>query len=151
VVNRLRVSIAIGVTAGLVGLSGAATATAVAHQPAASAGTLVKLAETSHGKVLVGPAGRTLYDLTADARNVSHCTGICPKIWPLLMTSGKPRAGAGVVASKLGQTPAHQVTYNGRPLYYFSFDTKPGQVQGETVHSFGGVWYLVNAKGNSVK
>jgi predicted lipoprotein with Yx(FWY)xxD motif len=150
VVNRLRVAMAIGVTAGLIGLSGATAATAGAHRPAAT-GTLVKLSVTSYGKVLVGPAGRTLYDLTADGKNVSHCTASCPHIWPLLMTSGKPRAGAGVVASKLGETAAHQVTYNGRPLYYFFLDGKPGQTEGENVHSYGGAWYLVNAKGNSVK
>jgi predicted lipoprotein with Yx(FWY)xxD motif len=150
-VNRLRGSIAIGVTAGLLGLSGATTATAVVHRPAAASGTMVKLGKTSHGKVLVGPAGRTLYDLTADGKNVSNCHSLCKAAWPPLMTTGKPRAGAGVTAAKLGQTSSHQVTYAGRPLYYYAGDSKPGQASGENVHSFGGAWYLVNAKGKSVK
>jgi predicted lipoprotein with Yx(FWY)xxD motif len=136
---------------GLLGVGATGTAVAASHRPAVAAGTLVKLAETSHGKVLVGPAGRTLYDLTADSRNRSSCNAFCRAVWPPLMTSGKPIAGAGVVAAKLGETAAHQVTYNGRPLYYFSFDSKAGQTQGENVHSFGGAWYLVNARGDSVK
>jgi predicted lipoprotein with Yx(FWY)xxD motif len=142
---------AVTITTGLISLAGASVASAVADRPAAAGGTLVKLAKTSYGKVLVGPSGKSLYDLTADGRNVSHCNSICRSFWPPLMTSGKPRAGAGVVAGKLGQTAAHQVTYNGRPLYYFLPDNKPGQTSGESVHSFGGAWYLVNAKGNSVK
>jgi predicted lipoprotein with Yx(FWY)xxD motif len=139
------------VTTGLLVGTGANFAAATTHGAAMSTGTLVKLGSTSHGKVLVGPAGHTLYDLTADSRNHSSCNPLCRGVWPPLMTSGTPRAGAGVIAAKLGETAGHQVTYNGRPLYYFSFDSKPGQIQGENVHSFGGAWYLVNVKGNSVK
>lgn len=144
-------SVAAAMVAGVLtaGASGAGAATP--HRVAAASGTQVKLGSTSHGRVLVGPAGRTLYDLTADGKNISHCNALCRSFWPPLMTSGKPRAGAGIVASKLGQTSAHQVTYNGRPLYYYLGDSKPGQTSGENVHSFGGAWYLVNAKGNSVK
>jgi predicted lipoprotein with Yx(FWY)xxD motif len=140
-------SVAVGVLA----LSATGVAGAVTHRSAAAPGTTVKLGRTSYGRVLVGPAGRTLYDLTADTRNHSTCGSLCRVAWPPLMTSGRPRAGAGVDAGKLGQTAAHQVTYNGRPLYYYAGDSKPGQTQGENVHSFGGAWYLVNVRGNSVK
>lgn len=137
---------------GLVGLASTDVASAVSHRSAAGSGTLVKLRKTSYGKVLVGPTGRTLYVLTADTKNKSHCVSnpACPTFWPLLKTHGKPRAGTGVNAAKLGQTASHQVTYYGKPLYYYKNDSAAGQTSGESVHSFGGYWYVINAKGHDV-
>src|SRR5690242_11774072 len=100
---------------GLVGLASTDVATAVTHRAAAGSGTLVKLRKTSYGKVLVGPNGHSLYVLTADKKNVSKCNAACRQFWPPLKTSGKPRAGTGVNATKLGQTSSHQVTYYGKP------------------------------------
>ncbi|HVT20541.1 MAG TPA: hypothetical protein VHE57_04030 [Mycobacteriales bacterium] len=136
---------------GLAGLTSAEVANAVTNQPAAKSGTLVKLRNTSYGKVLVGPNGRSLYVLTADGKNVSHCNSLCRSFWPPLMTHGKPRAGKGVNAHKLGQTAQHQVTYRGKPLYYYAQDGAAGQTNGEGVHTFGGYWYLINAKGKNKK
>jgi predicted lipoprotein with Yx(FWY)xxD motif len=151
-VRRVTMRLVVGsIAISALALSATGVAGAVTHRAAAASGTEVKLGKTSHGLVLVGPAGRTLYDLTADSRNHSSCGPLCRAAWPPLMTSGRPRGGIGVVASKLGQTATHQVTYNGRPLYYYAGDSKPGQTNGEKVHSFGGAWYLVNARGDSVK
>ena len=129
---------------GVVGMSVGDVATA------AGSGTLIKLHKTSYGKVLVGPSGKSLYILTADGKNVSHCNTLCRYGWPPLMTNGKPRAGKGVNAAKLGQTANHQVTYYGKPVYYYAQDSSAGQTTGEGVHSFGGYWYLINAKGKNI-
>jgi predicted lipoprotein with Yx(FWY)xxD motif len=134
---------------GVVGMASADVAAAHTARAAAS-GTLVKLRKTSYGKVLVGPNGHSLYVLTADRRNSSSCNALCRQAWPPLRTSGKPRAGTGVNATKLGQTSNHQVTYYGHPLYYYSQDSSAGQVGGEGVHSFGGYWWLITAKGHEV-
>ena len=44
-----------------------------------------------------------------------------------------------------------QVTYAGHPLYYFSGDTKPGQINCENVVEFGGLWLVVSPRGAAVK
>jgi predicted lipoprotein with Yx(FWY)xxD motif len=135
---------------GLGGMSVTEVASAANQRPAAASGTLVKLRTTSYGKVLVGPTGRSLYILTADGRKVSHCNSLCRSFWPPLMTHGKPRAGKGVDATKLSQTAKHQVTYHGKPLYYYAQDSSAGQTNGEGVHTFGGYWYLLDRKGKNV-
>jgi hypothetical protein len=44
-----------------------------------------------------------------------------------------------------------QVTADGAPLYYFSGDSAAGQVNGQGIKSFGGVWYAVQASGQPLK
>jgi predicted lipoprotein with Yx(FWY)xxD motif len=132
--------------AGLVG----ATAAAHASAPAASHGAKVSLRHTSKGKVLVGPNGHSLYDFSSDTKNHSNCDSTCRLYWHPLKSKHAPRAGTGVRARFLGRTSAHQVTYHGKPLYYYVADTKPGQVKGDDTLASGGYWYLVNAKGKNV-
>jgi predicted lipoprotein with Yx(FWY)xxD motif len=52
-----------------------------------------------------------------------------------------PTAGAGLKASLLGATMRLdgriQATYAGFPLYWYSGDTKPGEVRGEGSQAFG--------------
>jgi predicted lipoprotein with Yx(FWY)xxD motif len=114
--------------------------------------TLVKLRRTSLGKVLVDASGRTLYLYTPDRQNKSVCYGQCASYWPPLVTTGKPRAGAGVRAKLLGVTMrkdgSHQVTYAGHPLYLFVQDSKAGQTNGE---EFQNIWYVVSAAGKKVE
>ena len=69
-------------------------------------------------------------------------------MWPPLIAGGKPSAGKGVSASKLGEIRAsHQVTYAGHPLYYFASDTAAGQTTGEGINNF----YVVGASGKAIK
>jgi predicted lipoprotein with Yx(FWY)xxD motif len=114
--------------------------------------TLVMLRKTALGKVLVDSRGRTLYLYTPDGRSKTVCYGQCAAYWPPLLTTGKPRAGAGVKAKLLGVTMrkdgSHQVTYAGHPLYLFIQDTKPGQTSGE---EFQNIWYVVSAAGKKVE
>jgi predicted lipoprotein with Yx(FWY)xxD motif len=44
-----------------------------------------------------------------------------------------------------------QVTYGGRPLYYYVGDRKPGQVLCQNVKEFGGLWLVVRADGQLVR
>jgi predicted lipoprotein with Yx(FWY)xxD motif len=89
-------------------------------------------------------SGKTLYTL-----NKPNCTGKCLKFWPaLLLPKGatKALAGAGVNASMLGTktTPAGlQVTYGGKPLYWFSKDKGPGKVTGNKTKDQWGIWSIV--------
>jgi len=116
----------------------------------------VQLRETSLGKILVNSAGMTVFDFTKDSRNKNTCQSIsgCASAWPALVTSGTPKAGSGLSASKLGTIKLSdgkkQVTYDGRPLYLFAGDKRAGETSYVGVKEFGGTWYAVNAGGASV-
>jgi predicted lipoprotein with Yx(FWY)xxD motif len=110
--------------------------------------------KTKLGKVLANGSGRTLSMFGKDKRSKSECSGACAKAWPPLTTTGKPKAGRGVSASKLGTTNrghgVKQVTYNGHPLYRFSMDHRARQTNGEGINAFGGLWSAVSAAGKKV-
>jgi predicted lipoprotein with Yx(FWY)xxD motif len=115
----------------------------------------VALANSKLGRILVDSKGDTLYLWQADHGPASTCGGACASAWPPLLTTGKPIAGAGLSASKLGTTKrsggATEVTYNGHPLYTFAGDTSPGQTTGEGSLGFGAEWDVLSAAGNKVE
>ena len=132
----------------------AALAATVALAGGTQAGAKVALAKSPLGGILVDSKGITLYDFVKDKRNVSSCYGACAALWPPLITKAKPVAGHGVRASLLGTTKRKdgklEVTYNGRPLYYFVTDTKPGQTTGQGVDQFGAPWWVLSAAGKEI-
>ena len=98
-----------------------------------------------YGTILV--SGKTVYILKSASKVA--CTAQCLKIWPaLLLSKGvtKPTAGAGVNAASLGtvrhRSGSRQVTYAGKPLYWFIGDTAPGQVHGNITDKWG-AWTVV--------
>ncbi len=173
----LSAALAVGV-GGIVGVGGAAEAGASSHSKAhveahstrdkkkgdkkkkvkkadGSTAVSVKTSSSSkYGTIIVTNSGMTLYMLTADSPTKSVCTQSCPLIWPPLTTKADPLAGHGVEAKHLGtiarSAGVHQVTYNGHPLYTYSGDSSPGQVNGEGIDSFGGHWYLLSPSGKPV-
>jgi predicted lipoprotein with Yx(FWY)xxD motif len=114
----------------------------------------VEVRGTRLGSILVNSQGRTLYLFKKDPRGRSACTGECAKFWPPLRASGKPTAGHGISASKLGTIKRAdgkpQVTYNGHPLYTFVQDTKAGQTNGQGLVAFGAAWFTLSPAGNQV-
>ena len=70
----------------------------------------------------------------------------------LAALTGTATAGTGAQGTLLStamQTDGNsQVTYDGRPLYYFAGDTKPGDINGQGV---GNVWFVLSASGDLVK
>ena len=121
---------------------------------AKSNGTVVKVAKSPFGPILVDSKGITLYDFVKDKGTMSACYGACAALWPPLTTSGKPVAGPGVRASLLGTTKRKdgklEVTYGGHPLYYFVTDRKPGQTTGQGVNQFGGPWWVISPAGKEI-
>ena len=133
------------------------SASAPTPAPASSSGgggSSVKLASTKLGKVLVDAQGRTLYLFEADKGAMSACGGACASVWPPLTITGKPTAGSGITASKLGTTKrsdgSTEVTYNGHPLYTYAGDSGPGQTAGQGIDGFGAEWYVLSAAGNKI-
>lgn len=109
----------------------------------------------SLGKVIVNAKGLTLYDFHKDKGGKSACYGACAKVWPPLLTGGKPQVGEGAMASKLGTTERKngtlQVTYAGWPLYTYEADAKPGEAKGNDIDSFGAEWYALQPSGEEAE
>jgi predicted lipoprotein with Yx(FWY)xxD motif len=106
------------------------------------------------GRILFDGRGYVLYAFTRDARAKSTCSGACARAWPPYIVKSKPAAAAGVAPRRLGTTKrpdgSLQVTYAGRPLYYYVGDRKPGQILCQNVTEFGGVWRVVRPSGRLV-
>jgi predicted lipoprotein with Yx(FWY)xxD motif len=115
-----------------------------------SATTVPKL-----GKAIVDSKGFTLYDFHKDKGGKSACYGACAKVWPPLLSEGKPQAGEGAMAAKLGTTKRKdgtlQVTYAGWPLYTYEADKKPGDANGNDIDSFGAEWYALQPSGEEAE
>jgi predicted lipoprotein with Yx(FWY)xxD motif len=130
--------------------SGTAATAAPTTAAQAANGTTVAVASSSLGDILVDADGRTLYAFTKDKGDQSACSGECAANWPAL--TGTASAGSGAQASLLSTAMQangdSQVTYGGRPLYYFAGDAKPGDTNGQGV---GNVWFAVTADGELVK
>lgn len=86
---------------------------------------------------LVGAGGMTLYTFDRDAAGSgkSACNGPCAANWPPLMASKAPGGNYSVITRDDGMT---QLAYKGKPLYYWSKDTKPGDKTGDGVNQ---VWH----------
>jgi predicted lipoprotein with Yx(FWY)xxD motif len=116
----------------------------------AAGGATVAVANSDLGDILVDADGRTLYVFTKDKGDQSACSGECATNWPAL--TGTATAGTGAQAALLSTATqadgSSQVTYGGKPLYYFAGDAKPGDTNGQGV---GSVWYAVAPDGELVK
>ncbi len=152
-------------------LASALTACSTATSPVSSSGTgspsqgsggpahmgtsVVRVATTSIGRVLVDARGRTLYLLTADSPGHATCNAQCLAYWPPVPVPGSLPARLAGVPARIGSTAlptgGRTVTAGGWPLYTFVKDTAPGDVTGQGVASFGGVWYAVSPAGRAVR
>jgi predicted lipoprotein with Yx(FWY)xxD motif len=128
------------------GSAGAGTAAARSAQR----GTTVAVRVTKLGRTLVDGRGRTLYLFERDRSTTSACVGACASLWPLLTTAGRPHAGAGAQAGKLGVNRAGQVIYAGHPLYLYAGDRRPGDLNGQGLDQFGAKWYVLAPSGAKI-
>ena len=119
-----------------------------------NAGSMVAVATSPLGRMLVDGSGRTLYLFEADKTDASTCYNACAQAWPPLVSAGPPHAGTGVGAADLGTTTRNegtlQATYHNHPLYYYAGDTKAGDTTGEGLNQFGGAWYVVAPSGDAI-
>jgi predicted lipoprotein with Yx(FWY)xxD motif len=128
----------------------AATAAPATTAAQAAGGATVAVASSKLGDILVDGKGRTLYAFTKDQGDQSACSGKCAANWPALTGTATAGTGAqaGLLSSAKQANGTSQVTYGGKPLYYFAGDAKPGDTNGQGV---GGVWFVVGADGELVK
>jgi predicted lipoprotein with Yx(FWY)xxD motif len=106
--------------------------------------------ETDLGTILVDPEGFTLYVFTNDSGGTSVCNEGCIENWPAV--PGDTAIGSDLDASIFGTTTRddgiEQLTVNDQPLYRYTPDAAPGDVNGQGV---GGVWFVVDTDGNLIE
>jgi len=101
------------------------------------------------GTYLTDDDGLTLYFFARDTTpGRSRCTGDCLGKWPAVTIRALNSAAAGEgVTGVVGLIPADgrvQVTYDGRPLYYFGADEAAGDTNG---HGLNDVWFVADVNG----
>jgi predicted lipoprotein with Yx(FWY)xxD motif len=87
---------------------------------------------------LVTPSGMTLYVFDKDAAGKSACNGPCAAAWPpLAAAEGDAAQGKWSVVTR--EDGSRQWAYDGKPVYTFSKDEKPGDKVGD---NFKGIWHV---------
>jgi predicted lipoprotein with Yx(FWY)xxD motif len=117
-------------------------------------GVTVTTADSQFGQVLFDGDDRAIYYFDKETSDRSECYGDCAVAWPPVLTDGAPEAAGAAEARLIGTTErddgSTQVTYKGRPLYYYVDDPR-GQILCHGVEEFGGVWLAVEPGGGAVQ
>jgi len=94
---------------------------------------------TAIGKVLADPNGMTLYTYDKDSPGKSNCYGECAEYWPPMKAAAdaKPVGDLTIIKRDDGTM---QWADEGKPLYTFVKDKKPGDVTGD---NFKNIWHIV--------
>lgn len=123
-------------------------------QAAATTTGKISLANTSAGRVLVDPRGRTLYVFAPDSRGHSTCTGSCAAYWPPAPGADAAHGETKAVTATLGTIKradgTSQLTANGYPVYTYVGDHARGQANGQGTNLSGGLWWVVSPAGARV-
>ena len=124
-------------------------------EPSSPSASTLTAKSSRFGRILFDGRGFVLYAFTRDPRSRSACYGACAAAWPPHFAKGQVRAGPGVTRGLLGTTRRRdgrrQLTYAGRPLYYYVGDRSPGQILCQNVDEFGGLWLVVRPNGKVVR
>jgi predicted lipoprotein with Yx(FWY)xxD motif len=100
-----------------------------------------KTMDTPAGKVYADDKGMTLYIYDKDETNKSSCYDECAKEWPpYLVAAGAKAEGEWTIVERTDGTKVW--AYEGKPLYTYHDDKKPGDVTGD---GHGGVWHVAKA------
>ena len=86
--------------------------------------------------VLTGKNGMTLYTFAPDTSAKSACNGGCLAVWPAARPGEASGTGFGEITRDDG---SKQLTFAGKPLYYYVNDAKPGDRNGDKLQN---VWFV---------
>lgn len=116
--------------------SGGGTQSVGTNSGGGTGGSASTVSLTSHsgpdGKYMTDSNGRTVYIFSKDTSSMSECSGACASEWPPVKSGGT------------------QMTYRGHPVYYFANDQSTGDMNGQGLNDFGGLWTAVTPAGNPV-
>ncbi|MDB3926338.1 hypothetical protein N9356_04260, partial [Porticoccaceae bacterium] len=108
----------------------------------------VALSGNGQQPMLVGGAGSSqpgyaLYVFDSDTVNgtASNCNGGCANAWPPLLVTDDTPSGVLGLGSITRDDNSEQVTYQGRPLYFYVNDTAIGQFNGDNAPGWHSVVY----------
>jgi predicted lipoprotein with Yx(FWY)xxD motif len=136
-------------------LAAAAAVLALAAPSLGERSSTVGAHTSAYGTILFDGRGFVLYVFTRDTRTHSACAGACAKAWPPFLVRTRPSAAKGATAKLLGtirrSDGTRQVTYAGRPLYYYVGDRVPGQILCQDIVEYGGRWLVVRPNGKPVR
>ena len=122
---------------------------------AASPRVTVALAKSAYGPVLFDGRGTCSTPSQAIVPDRAGAAVHAQRRGRPTSSRSAARRGAGAKGSLLSQraepTGSRQVTYAGRPLYYYVGDRKPGQILCQNVREFGGLWLVVRGSGAPVR
>lgn len=115
-----------------------------------SSKAVVKTARVLGKQAVVTRSGMTLYSLSAETHGRFICkNSTCLSVWhPLTVAKGTKPTGTHSLATIRRPDGRTQVTYEGKPLYTFAEDKKPGQAKGEGFKDVG-TWHI--ATGSSTQ
>ncbi|MEI6215712.1 MAG: hypothetical protein WCP64_00420 [Actinomycetes bacterium] len=132
-IGKLSLSVALALIAGSV-----STATAFSGDIGVGASSL--------GNIIIDGKGMTAYYYDRDVPNsgVSTCTGACLTHWPIIAFATSTPVIQGISAKVTIIAATNQIVVNGRPIYTFAGDVKPGDTNGQGV---GEVWYVISPSG----
>lgn len=115
-----------------------ALAALLATSAAALAAEPAMVAEVGGGKIYTDAKGMALYTFDKDETGKSNCYDKCAKNWPPFMAAADAKAeGEWTVVDRTDGTKMW--AYDGKPLYTFVKDTKPGEVMGDGAND---VWHV---------
>jgi predicted lipoprotein with Yx(FWY)xxD motif len=90
--------------------------------------------------MMVDHKGMTLYTFDKDSGGKSMCNDDCAKNWPPLMApAGATTSGKWSVIKRDDGTS--QYAYDGKPMYTFVKDEKPGDMKGDKMKD---VWHVMH-------
>jgi predicted lipoprotein with Yx(FWY)xxD motif len=98
---------------------------------------LIGLAGAASAALLVGHNGRTLYTFAKDTPGNSACSWQCIRIWVPAKPGDLTGPEFGAITREGG---ARQLTYEGKPLYYYIGDHRPGDANGAGMDR---LWHVV--------
>ncbi|VFU08572.1 putative lipoprotein with Yx(FWY)xxD motif [Methylocella tundrae] len=103
-----------------------------------------KIGTTPAGDILEAPGGHALYVYDGDKIDLgqqgkSSCNGECAQRWPPF-SAGVDAQSMGDWGIILREDGSRQWTYKGRPLYTWTQDTAPGQINGNGYQ--GNKWHV---------
>ena len=89
---------------------------------------------------MVDHKGMTVYTFDKDSGGKSMCNGDCAKNWPPMMAPAGAKAEGKFTPIKRDDGMM-QWAYDGKPLYTFVKDEKPGEMKGDGMKD---VWHVVH-------
>jgi predicted lipoprotein with Yx(FWY)xxD motif len=114
--------------------------TGLAGAALAQTATPGKMESTAKGQILTNGKGRTLYTFDKDSTGKSACNATCATLWPPFLASSDATASGNwsVITRSNG---SKQWAYDGKPLYTWIKDKKPGDMTGNGVKN---VWHTAH-------